>query len=286
MSPISTSTRPEPTLEAATAGPAAAGEWHRRPHRTASAIYEGEVYHRRLEPFDHGFAYRIFLPLFDLDELPGLLDSIPLWSARRGAPARFRRSDYLGPEDLPLAEAARARVNEELGDAPDGPVRLLANPRYLGVGMNPVAFYYLHGSGPGEPVEAMIAEVTNTPWGERRSYVMRPEPDRDGGIGGDFEKALHVSPFMPMDQSYRWSANEPGEKLTVRLENLQEGRRVFAAGVSLERREISSRRMLRLLVRYPPMTVATLARIYWQAVRLKIKGAPYHRKPAKGKEST
>lgn len=277
MSATATLAPPAEGTAAATPGPAP-GIDPVRPHPTASAIYEGSVYHRRLEPVEHAFEYRIFMPLFDLDELPALLDPIPLWSARRAAPARFRRQDFLGPEQLPLAEAARHRVREELGDAPDGPVRLLANPRYWGIGMNPVAFYYLHGSGPGQPVEAMIAEVTNTPWGQRRSYVLRPGAD---GLAGDFDKALHVSPFMPMDQSYRWSACEPSDRLTVRLQNFQDGRRVFEAGVALERREITPRRMLRLLAGYPPMTASTLARIYWQAMKLKLKGVPYFRNQTK-----
>jgi hypothetical protein len=244
-----------------------------------SAIYEGTVFHRRGAPVEHAFSYPIFLPLFDLDELPGLLDPIPLWSARRPAPARFRRRDYLGPAQRPLAEAARDLVEQRTGRRPAGPVRLLANPRYWGVGFNPVAFYYLYGSGPGAAVEAMIAEVTNTPWGERRSYVLEPGPE---GLRGAFDKQLHVSPFMPMEQSYSWSANEPGERLVVSLANHQDGRKVFEAGLSLHRREIDRERMLRLLATYPPATAATIARIYWNALKLKVKGVPYFRNPASG----
>jgi uncharacterized protein len=268
-----------PTRERLPRGLPASRAMHAGSRRRGSAIYEGTVYHRRHEPVEHAFEYRIFLPLFDLDELPHLLDPIPLWSARRRAPARFRRSDYLRerPPELPLAEAARRLVAERLGTAPAGPVRLLANPRYWGVAMNPVAFYYLHGSGPREPVEAIIAEVTNTPWGERRSYVLTPGPD---GLSGEFAKQLHVSPFMPIDQSYRWRADEPGERLAVSIANHgPDGRRVFEAGLALRRREIDRRRMLRLLLGYPPMTIATAARIYAHAIRLKLKGAPYFSNP-------
>jgi uncharacterized protein len=248
--------------------------------KAASAIYEGTVFHARREPVAHSFRYRIFMPLLDLDELPELFDGIPLWTARQGrwAPARFRAADHLGGPGEHLADRARDLVAKELGTTPDGPVRLLANPRYWGIGMNPVAFYYLHGSGPGEPVEAMIAEVTNTPWGQRRCYVLDVGEE---GLAGDFDKALHVSPFMPMEQSYRWSANEPGEQLRVRLANRQDGRTVFEAGVELRRREITPRAMAGLLLRYPPMTAATMARIYWHAAKLKLKGAPYFRNPSK-----
>ena len=152
--------------------------------------------------------------------------------------------------------------------------------------MNPVAFYYLHGllpDGGAGPVEAMIAEVTNTPWGESRCYVLDA---RGETMSGDFDKARHVSPFMPMEQSYRWTANEPGERLRVRLSNHAggpggDGRKVFEAGVDLGRREITPRSMAGLLFRYPPMTASTFARIYLNAVKLKLKGVPYFRNPSK-----
>jgi DUF1365 family protein len=248
-----------------------------------SAVYEGSVYHARHEPVGHAFRYRIFMPLLDLAELPEALDPMPGWTARDGGrpfPARFRESDYLRDGDLSLglADRARALVAAELGEAPGGPVRLLANPRYWGVGMNPVSFFYLHGNGPGEPVEAVIAEVTNTPWGERRSYVLRAGST---GLSGGFDKELHVSPFMPMEQSYQWSANEPGERLSVRLANHEGGRKVFEAGVELRRREMTPRTMRSLLFRYPPMTAATFGRIYWNAAKLKLKGVPYFRNPRK-----
>ena len=255
-----------------------------RPPRR-SAIYEGTVHHRRTEPFEHAFTYKIFLPLFDLAELPELLDSIPLWSGRGRALARFRRSDYLGPSEVPLDQAARDLVEERTGRRPVGPVQLLANPRYWGVGFNPVAFYYLYGAGPDPKVEAMIAEVTNTPWGERRSYVLERNGAGPDGLSGRFGKQLHVSPFMPMEQEYAWSAIEPGERLAVTLTNHQAGRPIFEAGVSLRRREIDRELLVRLLFAYPPMTATTIARIYWNALLLKLKGAPYFPNKQSNKET-
>ena len=266
------------STELLTEAPPAAATRSSSPPR-GSAIYEGWVAHRRTSPVPHGFRYRIFLPLFDLDELPELLDDIPLWSARGRAPARFRRSDYLGDPAVPLADAARDLVAERTGSRPAGPVRLLANPRYLGVGLNPVSFYFLHSDEPGGEVEAMIAEVTNTPWGETRSYVLEAGPD---GLKGNFDKRLHVSPFMPMEQSYEWSATEPGERLAVSIRNHEQGELVFEASLDLHRREITPASMRSLLFRYPPMTISTIARIYWNAVKLKLKGVPYFSHPEGG----
>lgn len=244
--------------------------------RSGSAIYEGSVSHRRSDPVEHAFHYRIFMPLLDLEELPDLLDDVPLWSARRRAPARVRRRDHLGDPAVPLADAARNLVEDRTGRRPAGTVKLLANPRYWGVGFNPVAFYFLYGREPTAGVEAMIAEVTNTPWGESRTYVLEAGEE---GLSGEFDKRLHVSPFMPMEQNYEWSASEPGDRLGVSIRNREQGRIVFEAGLALKRRQLSPRALTGLLFRYPPMTASTLVRIYAHALALKLKGVPYFSHP-------
>jgi DUF1365 family protein len=249
---------------------------------TASALYEGWIAHRRVSPPPHSLRYRIFLPLLDLDELPQLLDPIPLWSARRPAPARFRGRDYLGGGAVALSERARDLALARLGRRPAGPVRILANPRYLGVGFNPVSFFFLHAED-GTSVDSVIAEVTNTPWGERTAYVLDGRSrGADGLIRGSFQKRMHVSPFQPMDQTYEIRVDEPGEGLRVAIRNLEKDREAFIATMALRRRELTRSRMMRLLIAHPPMTLATLARIYVNALRLKRQGAPFfsHPRPA------
>jgi DUF1365 family protein len=153
---------------------------------------------------------------------------------------------------------------------------MLANPRYWGIGFNPVAFYFAYGCDGS--VEAMIAEVTNTPWRQRRCYVLAAGPD---GLRGVVAKRLHVSPFMPIEQSYEIAASAPGERLAVTIANRDgRGRTVFTAALALERREMTPASMRQLLFRYPPMTASTIARIYLNAARLKLKGAPYFSPPA------
>jgi DUF1365 family protein len=245
-----------------------------------SAIYEGWISHRRGGPVEHAFRYRLFMPLLDLERLPARLDRHPLWSARRPAPVRFRRSDFLGGSDAPLADQARDLVAERTGSRPGGPVLLLANPRFLGVGFNPASFFFLYAGEHG-PLEAVIVEVTNTPWGERTTYVLeRGAAAGPGGVlRGRFQKRLHVSPFMPMEQGYELSVGEPGSDLRVEIRNLEGERIVFEASLELHRRELTPARSTRILLSYPPATAATLARIYWNALRLKLKGARYHRHP-------
>jgi uncharacterized protein len=248
---------------------------------TASAIYEGWVHHRRHQPIEHRFRYRAWMLLLDLDELPQVLDGHPLWSARRPAPIRVRESDFLDPRSQSLAEAARELVTARRGSSPDGPIRLLACPRALGVGYNPVTFLYLHDRET-DRLGALIAEVTSTPWGERHSYVAVRSGD-GSTLRERLAKGLHTSPFMPIDQIYDVEANDPGATLRVRIASEECSRMVFEAHLSLCRRELTRASMTRVLLRYPPTALSTLARIYWNGFRLWSKGAEHHPHPAGGR---
>jgi len=166
----------------------------------------------------------------DLEELPDLLGG-QLVAPGPGV-VRFRRSDYLGYPTMPLERAVRDLVAERTeGRRPAGPIRILTQLRTLGHCFNPVSFYYCFGQG-GQSLEAVVAEVTNTPWGERHGYVVRE------GVGC-FGKLLHVSPFMDMDHAYECHAGVPGRALSVRIESHRAGARVFDASLALRRRELT-----------------------------------------------
>ncbi len=236
-----------------------------------SAVYEGRVMHRRHTPLEHSFDYPVCMLYLDLDELPGVLDRHPLWSARRPAPGRIRRSDHLGDPAVPLQDAVRDEVARQTGERPAGPVRLLTTPRTYGHGFNPVSFFYCFDER-GEDVRAVLAEVTNTPWGERHAYVMDPK-------GGGSDKVFHVSPFMGMDHRYAWRLTTPEAHLAVSISSARAGERVFDANLRLTRAPLDRAALTRVLVRHPAAGLLTLARIYAQGLRLKLKGAPYFRHP-------
>jgi DUF1365 family protein len=54
---------------------------------------------------------------------------------------------------------------------------------------------------------------------------------------------------------------------------------VFHAELCLARREISGLSLARTLARQPFATAKVLAAIYWQALRLALRGAPFHPHP-------
>jgi len=245
-----------------------------------SAVYEGTVRHRRHLPVPHAFSYRIAQLWLDLDEIDRVFDGRWLWSSRRPAPARFRRADYLGPPDVPLADAVRARVREALGRSTDGPIRLLTHLRYFGFVFNPVSFYYCYRAD-GTTLDCVVAEITNTPWKERHAYVLPvTAAERHGrALQWEFDKRFHVSPFMAMARGYRWRLTPPVEDLHVHMDVLQSGTREFDATMTLQRRPLNAASLARVLWRYPAMTAQVVAAIHWQALRLWLKRNPVHDHP-------
>jgi DUF1365 family protein len=248
---------------------------------TASALYEGWVRHRRLAPVEHELRVRLFMSYLDLEELPELLDRSRLWSARGPAVAWFRRADYLGDPAQPLREAVLDAIEERAGVRPAGPVRLLTHVRTCGYLFNPVSFYYCFDPA-GERVEAVAAEVTNTPWGERHVYAVARGDASGRVLRAQIGKTFHVSPFLGMDAQYDWRLSEPGADLQVHIESRRGGELTFDATLALERREATPAALRRALLRYPLLPLRGVGGIYAHALRLKLKGAPYHPHPGRG----
>jgi hypothetical protein len=271
-------TGPEPTRVADApedaAGASAAG--------LASGLYVGAVRHRRFEVREHVLRYRLALVYLDLDELPRLLGG-RLVDTRHGL-VRFRRRDYLGDPATPLSAAVRDEVERQSGQRSEGPIRLLTQLRSYGHCFNPVSFYYCFDHD-GQRLEHVLAEVTNTPWGERHPYVISAS---DAGsrrapgapLTGESQKRLHVSPFMGMDYTYQWQVTAPGRQLLVNIENHRGGNRTFDATLSMRRHELTDAALTRMARRYPFATLRVLALIYAHAVRLGLKGVPLHSHPS------
>ncbi len=242
---------------------------------SAVAIYEGTVRHRRVTPKAREFAPSLFLAYLDVDALPESLDSLPGWSARRRALVRFRREDFLNGQDGPLGDAVRDLVQARLGRRPDGPIHLLAHLRTFGWSFNPLAVYYCW-TADESALDAVVLEVTNTPWGERHWYVLDAQAD---ATTRTVDKEMHVSPFLPMDVEYHVSWTAPGETLRLDIVVEREGTTLFEAGLALQRTILDRRHAVTTLLRYPLMPMRASLAIYRQAVALFLARVPLYRHP-------
>lgn len=250
------------------------------------------MWHKRLQPREHGFKYNVFMMYIDLSEVDEVLTRSRFWSRGWFSLARFKRSDYFSSDQDPagvntdddvghLDKSVRETVNSSLSFYPDGPIRLLTNFRYFGHIINPISCYYCFSKE--NELNALLIEVTNTPWGEKTHYVL----DLRGHVPTDrieFDKKMHVSPFMPMKMMYQWRGNITSDSLHYSLANLpiasenefvSQKSAVFHAGVNLNRLEITSANLNRIILHYPFMTLKVAAGIYWQALRLAIKRVPF-----------
>lgn len=243
---------------------------------------------------------RVALPLLFLDELAALRAVHPLVDLdpaphrrRRPAAIRFRRDDYLPSVAATVQDAVHEAVRRA-GGSVRGPVAMLGHVRTWGWLFNPLTLYYCFDPS-GQAVEWTVLEVSNTPWHERRSYVVGPPGEHH------FAKEMHVSPFLPTEGSYTLRYGAPGEHVAVSLEvdapapPSPYGRTQhetedapsdrlpprLAASMVLQRRPLDRAGLARLLWAYPLMTARVSAGIYAQALRLAARRVPVHPHPGR-----
>lgn len=243
-----------------------------------SAIYRGKVYHQRFKPTQHKFDYDIYLFWLKLSEheLKTLDNTLSHFSTQRKARARFRRSDYLGDENIPLAQAVLDKMQSLNGGvALHGDVFMLGQLRMWGLYFSPVNFYYLRDID--GTFTHMLAEVSNTPWNERHHYLV------DLSTQSHTQKTFHVSPFNPMDMTYHWRISQPDNRLSLTMDCVRDDKE-FSAGISLTRFKLDNTNLSDAMKRIPSMTIKTMAGIYWQALKLFLKRTPLYTHPEKSQE--
>ncbi len=244
----------------------------------ASALYRGDVMHRRLRPRAHRLHYRVFWLLLDLAEIDELDRSLRWFSRNRFNLLSFHDRDHgdgSGAALRPQIEVFLGRAGIDIGK---GAVRLLTMPRVLGYVFNPISLYYCHQVD--GRLKAMVYEVTST-FGVRHAYVIPvAEEDQAAGlIRQGAAKALYVSPFMGMEMDYVFCGHAPGLRLDMTIDGVDADGLLITAAMSGERRPLDDRVLWSTVLALPLMTVKVVAAIHWEALKLWLKGVRLTRQP-------
>jgi uncharacterized protein len=249
-----------------------------------SCLYKGNVWHQRLKPKNHQFKYKLTWFYLDLDEIETLnnknLKSKFLSFEKFSLLFRFCKKDYCKDNDLSLKEDAIKRLYLSKGislNPKHVSVRILTQVRVLNFVFNPVSFYYFYDKNDKQLI-AIMSEINNTPWGERHIYSFNQHELKNNKI--TFRKTFHVSPFMPMEQSYEWEFNTGEGAINISMDsNDDEYGKIFNAGMHLEKIELSNKALLKTYFMNPLNTLKTISAIYYHALLLKIKGIPFYEHP-------
>jgi DUF1365 family protein len=246
---------------------------------TGSCLYFGRVIHKRLMPFRHRLAFRVFSLYLDLDELPALARRLRFFSHNRWNLFSFHDRDH-GKRD---GTAPRDWLDHHLAEAgidlEGGPVRLLCFPRLLGYVFNPLSIWFCYHRG--GRLLALLYEVHNT-FGERHGYLIPVDPARAPGdaILQSCDKCFYVSPFIAMAASYEFRLAEPEERLAVSIRQWTPEGELLLASQSGRRRALDDATLVRAFASFPLMTLKVVAGIHWHAFRLWRKGARPLPRPA------
>lgn len=243
---------------------------------TASALYQGVVTHARFSPRTHRLRYRIFMLLFDLDELPVLFSRLRLLRPGKFGLMSFRAADHGDRSGADL----KAYVTDQLAQAgivAAGPVRLLCMPRILGYGFNPLSLYFCHHADGG--LAAILYEVRNT-FGERHSYLIAAPEIASEHVRQTAPKRFFVSPFMDMDLTYDFEILPPGEAASVVVSVRRGDQPILTAAFAGQRAPLTDASLLKAWVRHPLLSFKVIASIHWEAARILARGIGLRRRPS------
>ncbi|MEL7470146.1 MAG: DUF1365 domain-containing protein [Pseudomonadota bacterium] len=238
---------------------------------TIDCLYQGHVMHMRLTPFAHKFRYRVFSLLLDIDRIEDTLGRLRLLNLDRFGLMSFHRRDHGnrdGSDLRPWVEAELARA----GLPAPNRIWLLSFPRLLGYAFNPLAIYYCEDEQ--GRISSVVYQVKNT-FGDQHAYVLPASVDADGAVRHGHDKGFFVSPFIAMDQTYRFLLRRPDARLAVRIRQHDANGPYLIATQSGARRPLTDAVLLRLWLGHPLMTVKVIVAIHWQAFRLWLKGARF-----------
>lgn len=238
----------------------------------APTLFLGHVMHRRLRPAPHAFVYPVFYVQLPLRQLESA--RLPFFAVEGRHLLAFRSIDHGLRDGSPLLPWIEGLLRAR-GLPFDGEIILQTFPRVLGYVFNPVSFWFCHNRA-GDLV-AVLAEVNNT-FGGRHAYLLHHPggtPIRDGDVLAA-DKCFHVSPFNEVVGRYRFRFRHQGGQRVAHIDYDDEAGPLLLTAITGRPRAWTRRALAGALLRMPLLTFGVMARIHWQALRLWLKGVPFH----------
>ncbi len=239
-----------------------------------NAIYTGDVFHERHMPFTHKLKYRVFSLWLDIDDLKTLDQSLKYFRFNRWGIVSVNNRDHAlrdGSDVRPWIEKA---AKDKSVDLTGGRIFMLGFPRLWGYVFNPLTIFFCYGAD--KTLKGILYQVKNT-FGEQHGYFIPTE--EQGKISQEHAKVFHVSPFIPMDCTYKFKIFEPNETLNIAIHQFMKEGKILTATWHGQREDLNDKTLLRAVLGHPLMTIKVIVGIHWEALKLWIKGAKYISKP-------
>ena len=246
-----------------------------------SAIYNGQVIHKRFKPKVHYFRYNVFSLLIDLSELETIDKEISFFSLNKFNLISFFEKDHGDRDGSSLINWVNKNLEKNNIPTQDITIKILCYPRILGFVFNPLSVFYVYNLQ--NKLISILYEVKNT-FGEQHTYIFKITKD-ENLVQNKCAKKFHVSPFIEMDCNYFFRLLKPGDKISVIIDQYDKEDKILFASQDGIRTEFNSKELIKSYLKHPLMTFKIIIAIHYEAFKLWLKGIKFIKKKIKIKNN-
>jgi len=246
-----------------------------------SAIYNGQVIHKRFKPKVHYFKYKVFSLLLDLSELEILDKKVKFFSFNKFNLISFHEKDHGERDGSSLKSWVQKNLEKNNIQDKDIKIKILCYPRIFGFVFNPLSVFYVYNLE--DQLISILYEVKNT-FGEQHTYIFKVSKDSNL-IQNNCSKKFHVSPFIEMNCNYFFRLLKPGNKISVIIDQYDSEDKVLYASQDGIRSDFNTKQLIKSYLKHPIMTFKIILAIHYEAFRLWAKGIKFIKKKIKIKNN-